>query len=242
MALFGKRKTEFNTAAVIVAAGMSTRMSCCENKQLLELNGHPLLAYTLNAFQKAQTVNSIIVVASEKLIPIASRIASDYGITKITKIVQGGDSRQKSVVCGINALPDDVEFVAIHDGARPFVSPELIDRVNKCAYEYKAAAPGIRVTSTVKVVDKNSFIKKTVDRDPLRLIQTPQTFDCPKYKSLLFAAMSDGRDYTDDCQIFESKNHKIALLEGEQSNIKLTCDADVPYAQLIASGIKLQEE
>ena len=240
--IFNCKKNEHYTTAVIVAAGSGTRMNSCHNKQIIELNGHPLIAYTINAFQNSETVDEIILVVSEEIMQYAADSCDKYDFDKVSKIVLGGTSRQKSVYNGIKGISTDTKFVSIHDGARPFVSPALIDRTNRCAYEHKAAAPGIKVVNTVKVVDKNSFIKKTIDRDNLRLVQTPQVFEIRKYRNYLQAAIESGKEYSDDCQVYEAKNQKIALIDGEQTNIKITYDDDLPYANLIAASINIGKE
>ena len=240
--IFNFKKNEHYTTALIVAAGMGTRMNSCHNKQVLELNGHPLIAYTINAFQNSETVDEIILVVSEEIMQFTADLCDNYNFDKVSKIVLGGLSRQQSVSNGIKEINSNTKFVAIHDGARPFVSPALIDRTNRCAYEHKAAAPGLKVVNTVKMVDKNSFVKKTIDRDNLRLIQTPQTFELKKYRAYLQYANENGKEFTDDCQLFELKKQKVALIDGEQTNIKITYDDDLPYAQMLAESINLRKE
>lgn len=234
--IFGKKGNNY-TSAIIVAAGSGSRMNCAENKQLIEINGTPVIAHTISAFQNAETVDEIVVVASEAILDTVKRIVTDYEFSKVTNVVVGGSTRQKSVLCGINAVNENTDYIAIHDGARPFTTSQLINLVNNTAYENNAAAPGIKVTSTVKVIDKNNFIKKTVDRDDLRLIQTPQTFNYKKYKTLLFSAMANNKEFTDDCQLFEDKNIKIAFVDGESTNIKITTDDDLIFANAITDKL-----
>ncbi len=222
------------TAAVIVAAGSGTRMNSKEAKQIMEVNGIPVIAYTAMAFEKAETIDEIVIVTNKELMAEIADILNKYNISKVTKIVLGGQTRQLSVLNGVEAVSQKTKYVAIQDAARPFTTPELIDKVSNCAYSIDGAAPGIPVTSTVKVVDSNGFISSTIDRSNLRLVQTPQTFNLKKYKLLLYKALALKKDYTDDCQLFEADGGKIMLIDGDANNIKITYKEDIIHAEAIA--------
>ncbi len=215
------------TCAIIVAAGRSTRMG--QNKQLIKIGDTAVIDRCLQNFENAQTIDDIVVVTPAELCTyIAKKVP-----TKVCAVIEGGATRQESVSRGLQAVPPSCQYVAIHDGARPFASSALIDRVNVAAYENGAAAPVIPVTSTVKLIDDTGKIIDTVDRDRLRLVQTPQCFDLEQYKTALSAAIEENADLTDDCQLFERRDWPVIWVEGSEDNIKLTTPADLALAQII---------
>lgn len=219
---------EHRTCAIIVAAGRSTRMG--QNKQLIKIGDTTVIGRCLQNFQKSQTVDDIVVVTSAELCDSISQEAP----SKVCAVIEGGATRQESVSRGLQAVPPACRYIAIHDGARPFASPALIDRVNKAAHENGAAAPVIPVTSTVKLIDATGKIIDTVDRNRLRLVQTPQSFDLEQYRVALTAAIEENADLTDDCQLFERRQWAVVWVEGSENNIKLTTPADIALAQIIA--------
>lgn len=219
------------TAAVIVAAGNSSRMGGLD-KQMLKVMGVPVLARTLQKFQNTPEIDSIVVVTKADKIHSVQLLAEDYGISKLTDIVEGGASRQESVKNGIDRLGDNVGCVLIHDGARPLVSESVISKVVQAVWEFGAAACGVRVYDTVKKIDSDGNIIGTVDRNCLVRIQTPQGFDLEKYRDAV-AECPDISKCTDDCAIMESVGHKIKLIEGEETNIKVTTPSDVAMAERI---------
>lgn len=219
------------TAAIIVAAGNGTRMKSTKSKQFIEINEKPLISYTLTAFQNASMIDEIIIVTRENDILVMSDIAKEFGITKVTDIVKGGDTRTDSVKIGI--MHSTCEYVAIHDGARPCVKTGQIDETITKAFETGAAALGCKVTDTIKRVDENGFITKTVDRTNLWQIQTPQVFE----KGLINRAYAEGNadGATDDCMLLESIGVKVAIVQGDSSNIKVTVQEDT---ELVSSILK----
>lgn len=223
------------TCAIIVAAGKSTRMG--QNKQLIPLGNTTVIEYCIDQFQKTETIDAIVVVTSPELMPILHHL----NFSKIHKIVAGGSTRQESVIRGLDAVPKDCEFIAIHDGARPFASPTLINTLIISAQKVGAAVPVIPVTSTVKKIDSSGKITGTVDRDCLRLVQTPQVFEKDRYRQALERAIVDRVDLTDDCQLFERLNWSIAAVDGSEENIKLTTPADIALAQMIAERMNEYE-
>ncbi|MBQ6908125.1 MAG: 2-C-methyl-D-erythritol 4-phosphate cytidylyltransferase, partial [Clostridia bacterium] len=150
---FPKDKNK-KVSAVIAAAGNSIRMNGTKSKQFIEINGRPAIAYTLEAFEKSRYTDEIIIVTRENDILFMSDIVKSFGISKVTDIVTGGNSRTESVKNGL--IHAKGEIVAIHDGARICITPELIDKVIKTASETKAAALGCRLTDTLKLVDENN--------------------------------------------------------------------------------------
>ena len=223
------------TCAIIVAAGKSTRMG--QNKQLIPIAKTTVIEYCLNQFQNTDAINAIVVVTSPELIPVLHSL----NFSKIHKIVVGGNTRQESVLHGLDAVPEDCEFIAIHDGARPFAAPTLINSIIASAQQVGAAVPVIPVTSTVKRIDSSGKITETVDRDCLRLVQTPQVFEKKRYRQAIDRAIADRIDLTDDCQLFERLNWPIAAVNGSEENIKLTTPADIALAQIIAKRMNEDE-
>ena len=224
------KKTDCATA-VIVAAGNGTRMKSEKSKQLIEINDIPVIAHTLIAFEKSDVIDEIVVVTRESDILIISDIAKEFGISKVTNIVKGGATRTDSVKNGICEAKN--KYVAIHDGARPCITPEDIEKTVKKAMETGAAALGCPVTDTLKKVDENGIITDTVSRENLWAIQTPQVFE----KDLILKAYKNGNTdgATDDCMLLESIGVKVSMVCGSRNNIKITVPEDVDMASAILS-------
>lgn len=219
------------TAAVIVAAGGSTRMG--EPKQRIDLAGIPVIFRTLLAFEAAQTIGEVVVVTREEDIPYILDGAAARQIRKLGRVVPGGATRQQSVAAGVAAVSPRAAFFAIHDGARPLVRPQTIDRVVGIAYETGAAAAAVRVKDTIKQADQNGVVTGTPDRETLWSVQTPQVFSAELYRRAMERAARDRQDFTDDCQLMEYLGHPVQLVPGEYSNLKITTPDDVAFAQAI---------
>ena len=226
-------KKKHTVSAVIVAAGSGTRMKMQKRKQLVEINHMPVIAHTLKAFEKTDIIDEIIIVTREEDILIMWDIVKEFEISKITEIVKGGATRTDSVRNGLYAARGD--FVAIHDGVRPCIKPEHIKKTVLKAMETGAAALGCPVTDTLKRVDENGIITDTVTREGIWAIQTPQVFK----KDLLLKAYNQGNTEgaTDDCMLLESIGVKVAMVEGDRSNIKVTVQDDID----MVSSILLQK-
>ncbi len=221
-------------AAVIVAAGNATRMGGLD-KQMLLIKGVPVLARTLQKFQSAKEIGSIVVVTKPEKVNAVRLMAEEYGVTKLADVVEGGATRQESVNNGLAALNGCVETVLIHDGARPLVKTEIISAVALAAVEFGAAACGVPIYDTVKKIDENGNIVATVDRSSLVRIQTPQGFCLADYKSAV-AQCANISKCTDDCSVMEQAGYKIRLIKGDESNIKVTTPADVATAERILAS------
>lgn len=215
-----------SNTAVILAAGNGTRMKTKDSKLLLKINGKTVLERSVNAFLNISDVDEVIVVAREKDIPAFSDILTDGRVS----FVIGGDTRQQSVMNAVDVI-DDCDLIIIHDGARPLIKREDIENTIRAAKENKAAAVGVFVKDTVKVVDKDGFVVSTPDRSTLFAVQTPQIFDFELYKNAVDAAREKGLDFTDDCQLIESFNQKVKTVVGSYSNIKITTPDDIPLAE-----------
>ena len=215
--------------AVIVAAGSASRMGGID-KVMAPLGGEPVILRTVRAFQETDAIREIVIVTREDLIMPVSDLCA--GLDKVKAVVVGGGSRQESVWLGLNALSKGMELAAIQDGARPLVTPELIDRTVRAAHSYGAAAPAIPVKDTIKV-EKSGLIESTPDRSTLRAVQTPQVFDFDLLRGALQKARDDGAEVTDDCSAVERLGMKIRLVEGEERNLKVTTPLDLKIAELL---------
>lgn len=201
-------------------------MKTKDSKLLLKINGKTVLERSVNAFLNISDVDEVIVVAREKDIPAFSDILTDERVS----FVVGGDTRQQSVMNAVDVI-DDCELIIIHDGARPLIKSEDIENTIRAAKENKAAAVGVFVKDTVKVVDKNGFVVSTPDRSTLFAVQTPQIFDFELYRKAAQNAREKGLDFTDDCQLVESFNQKVKTVVGSYSNIKITTPDDIVLAE-----------
>lgn len=215
--------------AVIVAAGSASRMGGID-KVMANLGGEPMILRTVRAFQNCDAITSIVIVTREDLIRPISGLCRDMG--KVVAVVAGGSSRQESVHLGLNALPKGMKLAAVHDGARPLISWQVIDRVVRAANTYGAAAPAIPVKDTIKVVS-GGLVKETSDRSTLMAVQTPQVFDFDLLRGALKKAEEDGAAVTDDCSAVERTGMKIKIVEGDERNLKVTTPMDLKIAELL---------
>ena len=209
-------------SALVAAAGSSSRMGGV-NKLLEPLDGIPVLARTLMALQASQR---------EDLVEI-SRLCRTYGITKCAKVVRGGESRAHSVLLAALEASPQASLLAVQDGARPLSTPELIDRVSTAAGRCGAAAPALPVKDTVKTVRDGGAVERTLERDSLRAVQTPQVFEADLLKAALQAAVDNGAMITDDCSAVELLGKVVFLVDGDESNIKITTPIDMVFAEAI---------
>ena len=215
--------------AVIVAAGSASRMGGID-KVMAPLGGEPMILRTVRAFEDCGAVKEIVIVTREDLMGPIAELCS--GFTKIRSVVQGGSSRQESVKLGLLAFSKEVRLAAVHDGARPLVSGELIDKVIRAAHSYGAAAPAIPVKDTIKVFE-GGFIAATPDRSTLRAVQTPQVMDRDLLLGALEKAEQEGIALTDDCSAVEHIGMRVRLVEGEERNLKVTTPLDLKIAELL---------
>ena len=215
--------------AVIVAAGSASRMGGID-KVMAPLNGEPMIARTVRTFQNCDAISEIVVVTRQDLIlPITSLCAQ---MDKVQAVVAGGSSRQESVHLGLNALSDKCKLAAIHDGARPLISWQVIDRVVRAANTYGAAAPAIPVKDTIKVV-KSGLVLATPDRATLQAVQTPQVFDFDLLRGALSKAEEEKAAVTDDCSAVERLGMSVKIVEGDERNLKVTTPLDLKIAEML---------
>ena len=215
--------------AVIVAAGSASRMGGID-KVMASLGGTPMVARTAAAFQNCDAIAEIVIVTRPDLIrPISALCA---GMDKVRAVVAGGSSRQESVWQGLNALSEDIQLAAIHDGARPLVSNLVIDRTVRAANSYGAAAPAVPVKDTIKVV-KGGLVEKTPERATLQAVQTPQVFDFDLLRGALKKAEEEKAAVTDDCSAVERLGMKVKIVEGDERNLKVTTPMDLKIAEML---------
>lgn len=222
-------------AALVAAAGSSSRMGGI-NKLLEPLDGIPVLVRTLTALERAQRVDSIVIATREEDLITVSQLCKTYGITKCKKVIRGGEDREHSVLLAALEAEPDTELLAVQDGARPLVSPALIDRVIEAAQRCGAAAPAIPVKDTIKTVREDGAVEETLERSRLRVVQTPQVFEASLLKAALQAALEEGAVLTDDCSAVERLGKVVYLIEGEETNLKITTPTDLILAEALLAA------
>ncbi len=237
MALFHRKAAADQTpytAAVIVAAGPAARMDGVE-KILEPIGLAPAIVHAARAFQDSACIREIIVVTREDLLVEVSRVLHDAALDKVKLVVVGGETRTDSVSAGLDAVSKQTKLAAIHDGARPFVTPALIERTVREAARSGAAAPAVPVKDTIKIAS-GGIVTGTPERSSLFAVQTPQVFDFDLLRGAIVKAAADGFTATDDCALIEHMGMSVRLTEGDEENIKLTTPLDLAIAQVIAEG------
>ena len=223
-----RKKTRPFCSAVIVAAGSSERMG--EDKLMLELGGMPILVRTLNAFEACGYIDEVIVVTRQEKLMDVAKLCREYGIDKASKILCGGVNRPESALIGVCGISPEADLVAIHDGARPFVTEEIIQDTVHMASLNKAAAPAVSVKDTVKLTRENT-VKETPDRETVKAVQTPQVFFPDIIKASLSYAVQNDLKITDDCSAVEFLGVPVTLTKGSEENIKITTPLDLIFAK-----------
>jgi 2-C-methyl-D-erythritol 4-phosphate cytidylyltransferase len=228
-----------NAAAVIVAAGEGRRLGNEISKPYVPLNGRPMLLWTLDRIVSARCIETIVVVAAAaELSRCEALLAQDSALRHRLIILQnGGATRQESVRRGLDRLAASAEIIMIHDGARPFVSPALIDRCVEAAYEQGAAVVGLPARDTIKIVSEERFVRSTLERNSLWEIQTPQAFRRAWIMAAHDWAEHENIAATDDATLVERMGRPVFVLEGERTNLKITVPEDLWLAEtLIREG------
>lgn len=220
-----------NWGAVVVAAGRGTRMGSADNKPYMQLAGRTVLAHTLEAFESCEAVISIILVVTPNEEKRAAEVVRHGAFRKITAIVPGGAERQDSVYAGLLAL--DTDGVLVHDAARPLITSAQIQACCRAAEEHGAAALAVPVKDTIKISDGNGFIVATPERRTLWSVQTPQAFFRLELMQAHRQAAEEGAAATDDAMLLERLGRKVAIVEGDYRNLKITTPEDLPIAELL---------
>jgi 2-C-methyl-D-erythritol 4-phosphate cytidylyltransferase len=224
--------------AVIVSAGKGQRFNQGTKKQFLALGGKPILARAIDPFEASPLIRSIyLVVAPEDMDYCRSAIVEEYRYGKIARIVAGGTTRQQSAKNGLDAVPGDCEIISIHDGVRPFVTNQMIEDSVRGALRFGAVVVGVPVKDTIKHVSTDGTVLRTLDREPLWQIQTPQTFQTALIRDAHNRALAEGVAATDDASLVERLGTEVHVLPGSYSNIKITTPEDAALAEyLIQQG------
>lgn len=231
-------------AAVIVAAGSGTRMPGETIKQFRDLNGIPVVAHSIKAFQENEYIDTITLVVPSEYTQYALNMCINMNFSKVHNIAEGGSQRFRSVYNGLKTLADDTDYVLIHDGARPLVSKELISRCSSCVQVTRACIAAVPAKDTMKKADAQGFVTATPDRAGLWNVQTPQAFSyhviMEAYDRLFKTISEYGSDeskITDDAIIVENMTDcRVRIVSGEYRNIKITTEDDMVVARAFLSS------
>ncbi|MFI3252892.1 MAG: 2-C-methyl-D-erythritol 4-phosphate cytidylyltransferase [Eubacteriales bacterium] len=228
---FGRKEKqkECICSVIVPAAGNASRMEGID-KILVEIGGKPILAHTLEALNQCDLVHEIIIVTREDLIVDLGKLCKEFEIDKASKILVGGKTRRDSVLIGVGEVRENANIIGIHDGARPFLSQNVLKAVLLAGERSGAAAPAIPVTDTIKLA-KDGLVEKTLDRDRLFAVQTPQVFESSLIQAALAKAVEENVPLTDDCSAVERLGMKVTLTEGDRRNIKITTPLDLTIAK-----------
>ena len=229
-----------DTSAIIVSAGNSSRMNGID-KQFSLIENIPVIGHCMLAFEKCESIYEIIVVTKAENAEKIKVTAAGLGISKLTHVVEGGSTRQASVINGIKKVSEMTKMIAVHDGARPLIKSENIQKVIADARIFGGATLGVPVKDTIKVVSDN-LITDTPPRSSLYITQTPQVFKKSVYMRGMDFALRNGLDFTDDCQLAESIGVKVYMTKGDYTNIKITTPEDLSIAEIIFKERKICSE
>lgn len=225
-----------NVTCIVPAGGSGTRIGKKINKLFLEINEIPLIAYTLLALEKSEFISEIIIASKEEDILYMSDIVSAFEIKKVKTIVKGGATRGESVLSASKEVSCDCDYVMVHDGARPFVTDDIIRETLNNAMKFSAAACGVKPKCTLKLIDDEKIIAGTVDREKTVEIQTPQVFSKKLFDKMYTLDIDTIKKATDDCVLAEEVGAKIAFTEGSYENIKVTTPEDLKIAEVFTRG------
>lgn len=229
------------TSAVILAGGMGSRMKSTDGvtKQMMLLEGVPVLVRSARAFDVCEYIDEIVVVTREEERDAVLTLMRDYKIQKFTHAVLGGETRRHSALRGLEAISDKAKFVAIHDAARCLITPAMIADVIAAAYANRAATAGCASVDTLKRVNTSGYIVGTEDRGEIYRAQTPQAFDVGLYRAAAYSAEKDGAECTDDNMLVERLGHTVKMVDVGEENLKITTSLDLAFASVI---LKRREE
>lgn len=220
-----------DTSAIIVSAGNSSRMRGI-NKQFLKLGDTTVIGMSMKAFQECESIKEIVVVTKIDDVEKVKKVAKDLNVTKLKSVTIGGSTRQESVINGCRKVSEDTSLITIHDGARPLILSQDIEKCISNARVYGGATLGVPVKDTIKVVNDN-LIVDTPYRPSLYITQTPQTFKKSIYFRGVEFAERNHLDFTDDCQLAEAMGYKVYMTTGHYSNIKITTPEDISIAEIL---------
>ena len=226
--------------AVVVAAGNSTRMGGTGSKAFADLGGKPVLRWSLEVLAASPLVGELCIVCRAEDMEAAQQAAD--GLGKPIKLAEGGPTRQESVWLGAAALEPDWPYLLVHDGARPLITPEILENVCQDALRFGAATAAVPMKDTCKLGDESGFVDSTPPRERLSAVQTPQAFQREMYLYAVRQAQKQGRTCTDDCQLIEWAGGKVKLSQGSYRNLKLTTPEDMAAARSYLEGTTIREK
>ena len=203
---------------------------------MAEVSGKSVIVRTIEAFEKSSNIREIVLVVRKEDTAEYNKIICDNAFKKVACIVVGGETRQLSAMRGFKHISEKTKYVAFHDGARCLVTPEIIDTVVEAAKTNKAATAATRITDTVKVADEDGNIARTVNRELMWTVQTPQIFERELYRFCIDNAIQKGIVATDDCMLAEAYGQKVKLVETGKENIKITVKSDIEFAEVILNS------
>lgn len=215
---------------VIVAAGKGERMGAKVDKAFVSLGPRPVLAYSLMAFEKCADVDGVVLVVRKDRVAAGRGLAEMFGCAKVKRVVAGGAQRQDSVRNGLNVLPEEVKIVAVHDGARPCVTPDLISETIKAARRYGSGVAAVRIMDTVKYVERGLTVSRTLDRSKLWAVQTPQSFKLDLLRDAFKRVDQRRATVTDEASAVELTSQKVHLVAASVTNVKITTPEDLAMA------------
>ena len=228
------------SSAIILAAGSGTRFDDNKAKQFFEIDGVSVLVRSASAFEESSLIDEIIIVTRQADVEGCRNILRSAGISKLARVIAGGDNRQQSAKLGFDAVNPECDFVAIHDAARCLVTPGMIEAAMESAYVTGAAACASRVVDTLKRTNGADMITETIDRENAWLVQTPQIFMADMYRAAAYMAEKEHVIATDDCALAERLGFKVQLVDCGKTNIKITYPEDVVIAEAILAHRKKQ--
>ncbi len=223
-------------AGVVVASGQSKRMGPLVDKAFFSLGNMPVIAYSLAAFEKCVDIDRVTLVVRRERVESAWGMIKMFGFAKVTRVVVGGALRQISVRNGLEGIGDDVQLVAVHDGARPCVTAELISKTLAAAKRYGSGVAGIQMTDTVKRVERGMHVAETLDRKKIWAVQTPQSFKLPLLLEALDHVKKSKAVVTDEAHALELLQKDVRLVPSSPANIKITTSDDLPLAAALLNA------
>lgn len=227
---------DIKASAIIPAAGTGSRFEGSSKKQFVKIQGKPLLSFCLKSFQKSLSVGEIVLVVSRDDVNFVEKeIIGKSSFTDQVKVVEGGDVRQDSVKKGFEAVRGDAKIVVVHDAARPFVTPDFIDKIISEANTKGCVISAIPITDTLKMVN-NEIVKNTLSRSSIWRAQTPQAFKCGILRDGYEKVDLKNSIFTDEAQIVECAGHKVHITRGSEFNFKVTSSEDMKLAELMMGG------
>ncbi len=224
---------------LITAAGKGKRMDSTVKKPYLVLVDKPILSHTIERFEHNSTVDDIFLIVHKSDFEVCqNNVIEPYRYKKIRGLIPGGETRQESVFNGLSALTDDIDYVIIHDGVRPFISDEIITKCLEAAAEWGASVAAVPVKETIKFANEDHFIVQTPNRKLLWRVQTPQVFRKRLIETAHKSALQEGKGAPDDATLVEKLGSPIKLVMGNYKNIKLTTPEDLRFAETIINNEK----